>query len=70
MTTRIAIVLEGPGSGQASEQISSMLFAVIAQNDVTLKKFEMDDLSPSVRNCDTEIAAPGFMQGKSRRTIK
>lgn len=70
MTTRIAIVLEGPGSGQASEQISSMLFAVIAQNDVTLKKFEMDDLSPSVRNGGTEIAAPGFMQGKSRRTIK
>lgn len=70
MTTRIAMVLEGPGSGQASKQISSMLFTVIAQNDVTLKKFEMDDLSPSVRNDGTEITTPGFMQGKGRRTIK
>ena len=47
-----------------------MLFAVIAQNDVTLKKFEVDDLSVPVRNDGTEIAAPGFMQEKNRRTTK
>lgn len=70
MTTRIAIVLEGPGSGQASEQISSALFAVIAQNDVTLKKFEMDDLSVPVRNDGTGIEAPGFMREKNCRTTK
>lgn len=64
------MVLEGPGSGQASEQISSMLFTVIAQNDVTLKKFEMDDLSVPVRNDGTVIEAPGFMREKNRRTTK
>lgn len=67
--TRITMIIEGPGSGQASEQISSMLFAVIAQNDVTLKRFEMDDLSVPVRNDGTEIAAPGFMQ-KNRGAVK
>lgn len=68
--TRITMIIEGSGSGKASEQISSMLFAVIAQNDVTLKRFEMDDLSVPVRNDGAEIAAPGFMQEKGRRTIK
>ena len=68
--TRIAMLFEGPGACQPSEQISSMLFAVIAQNDVTLKKFEVDDLSVPVRNDGTEIAAPGFMQEKNRRTTK
>jgi hypothetical protein len=68
--TRIAMVIEGPGACQASEQISSMLFAVIAQNDVTLKKFEMDDLSVPVRNDGAGIEAPGFMREKNRGTIK
>ncbi|MDE5698145.1 MAG: hypothetical protein K2I96_12175 [Lachnospiraceae bacterium] len=66
MTTRIAMVLEGPGSGQASEQISSMLFTVIAQNDVILKKFEMDDLSVGSRDSSTEVTVPGFMREKNR----
>ena len=51
-------------------RISSMLFAVIAQNDVTLKKFEMDDLSVPARNDGAGIEAPGFMREKNRGTTK
>ncbi len=68
--TRITMLLEGPGACQVSERITSMLFAVIAQNDVALKKFEVDDLSVLVRNDDAEIEAPSFMREKHHRTIK
>ncbi len=59
--TQIAMVIEGPDSRQVSEQISSMLLAVVAQNNVTLRKFEMDELSAELQN-DVGITIPEFMR--------
>ena len=66
--TQITMMIEGPDSRQVSEQINSMLLAVVAQNDVTLRKFEMDELSAELRN-DEGITVPEFMREKRRRII-
>lgn len=68
--TRITMVIEVPSFSQVSEQIGSMLLSLVSQNDVILRKFEMDDLSVEIRNSGTGITVPGFMREKDRRTIK
>ena len=66
--TQIIMVIEGPDSGQVSEQINSMLLAVVAQSNVTLRKFEMDELSTELQN--NSIIVPEFMREKRCRTTK
>lgn len=66
--TQIIMVIEGPDSGQVSEQINSMLLAVVAQSNVTLRKFEMDDLSAELQN-NGSITVPEFMREKRCRTM-
>ena len=67
--TQIIMVIEGPDSGQVSEQINSMLLAVVAQSNVTLRKFEMDELSAELQN-NGSITIPEFMREKRCRIIK
>ena len=70
--TKISMIIEGPESRQVAELINAMLLEVVSQRQVVLRKFDMDELSPELKQQenDLQITIPQFLLERGRKAVK